>query len=108
MPFQAGASGNPKGRPKQTTEQQEQSRKFKELLRLATVPALNGIIEIANDKRSKDRLNACRYIIDKFYGANTDFYSEDDMNPITIRLVTCSPNNPKLTKDADTDDDWID
>ena len=105
MPFQAGASGNPKGRPKRTAEQQEQNGKFKELLRQATIPALNGIIEIANDKRSKDRLNACKYIIDKAFGANTELLIDDEMEPLTIKIVTC---DPKIKKDMGKDDDWID
>jgi hypothetical protein len=105
MPFQTGSSGNPKGRPKQTEEQKNQTKQFKEMLKQATVPALQGIIEIASDKRSKDRFNACKYIIDKAFGPNAELLVEDDLEPITIKLVTL---DPRIKKDSGNDENWID
>ena len=73
MPFEKGRSGNPKGRPKQTAEQKSQKEQFQRLLKSSTVEALQSIIQIASDRYNKDRFNACKYIIDKAYGANTAF-----------------------------------
>ena len=73
MPFEKGKSGNPKGRPRQTAEQKSQKEQFQRLLKSSTVDALQSIIQIANDRYNKDRFNACKYIIDKAYGANTAF-----------------------------------
>ena len=73
MPYAKGQSGNPKGRPKQTAEQKSQKEQFQRLLKSSTVEALQSIIQIANDRYNKDRFNACKYIIDKAYGANTAF-----------------------------------
>jgi hypothetical protein len=73
MPFEKGKSGNPKGRPKQTAEQKSQKEQFQRLLKSSTVEALQSIIQIASDRYNKDRFNACKYIIDKAYGANTAF-----------------------------------
>ena len=71
MPYAKGQSGNPKGRPKQTAEQKSQKEQFQRLLKSSTVEALQSIIQIASDRYNKDRFNACKYIIDKAYGANT-------------------------------------
>ena len=73
MPYAKGQSGNPKGRPKQTAEQKSQKEQFQRLLKSSTVEALQSIIQIASDRYNKDRFNACKYIIDKAYGANTAF-----------------------------------
>lgn len=86
--FQKGQSGNEKGRPKNTVEQKEDREQFQALLRRATVPALESIISIACDDKSRDRFNACKYIIDKSYGASTAFLVPDEPDePITIRIV---------------------
>jgi hypothetical protein len=89
MPFEKGKSGNPKGRPKQTIEQKREKEKFQELLQSATVDALKSIIAISNDKYNKNRLNACKYIIDKAYGSDTAFLVEDeDEQQIIIEVRT--------------------
>ncbi len=89
MPFEKGKSGNPKGRPKQTLEQKKEKEKFQELLQSATVDALKSIIAISNDRYSKNRLNACKYIIDKAYGSDTAFLVDDeDEQQIIIEVRT--------------------
>ena len=70
MSFEKGKSGNPKGRPKQSAEEKSQKEQFTALLRSSTVSALESIIHIANDRFSKDRFNACKYIIDVRAGRN--------------------------------------
>ena len=80
MPYAKGQSGNPKGRPKQTAEQKSQKEQFQRLLKSSTVEALQSIIQIANDRYNKDRFNACKYIIDKAYGANTAFLLDGKEN----------------------------
>lgn len=99
MPFQKGESGNKDGRPKQTPEQKEQNALFKSLIKQATIPALQGIIEIAGDKHSRERLAACRYIIDKAYGANAVFVTNDEQ--LNINIVYHVPS-------GSTDDDGWD
>ena len=89
MPFEKGKSGNPKGRPKQTIEQKREKEKFQELLQSATVDALKSIIAISNAKYTTNRLNACKYIIDKAYGSDTAFLVEDeDEQQIIIEVRT--------------------
>jgi len=100
VPFQKGQSGNSSGRPKQTPEQKGQNALFKSLIKQATVPALQGVIEIAGEIGNKDRLAACRYIIDKAYGANAVFVTNDE--PITINIVR------HISNDDETDDDGWD
>lgn len=89
MPFEKGKSGNPKGRPKQGEEEKSQKEQFKKLLRSSTVTALESIIQIANDRSSKDRFNACKYLIDKAWGVNTAFLLDgtEKTEPVVITVV---------------------
>ena len=66
-----------------------------------TTDALQSIIQIANDRYNKDRFNACKYIIDKAYGANTAFLLDgtEDTAPTVIRIVPYGKEN-------DDDEDW--
>lgn len=89
MPFEKGKSGNPKGRPKQSAEEKSQKEQFKKLLRSSTVTALESIIQIANERYNKDRFNACKYLIDKAWGANTAFLLDgtEEAEPVVITVV---------------------
>ena len=105
MPFEKGRSGNPCGRPKQTAEQKKQREEFKALLSASTATALESIIQIANDKRHKDRFNACKYIVDKAYGTNTALLldgAETDAS-VVIRVIPGGKIN-----DDEFEEDWED
>ena len=105
MPFEKGKSGNPQGRPRQTAEQKSQREQFQRLLKSSTVDALQSIIQIANDRYNKDRFNACRYIIDKAYGANTAFLLDgtEETTPIVIEVV---PYGKQNEDDEDWEQEW--
>lgn len=103
MAFQKGVSGNKAGRPRQTPEEKEERERFRTLLKSATVTALENIIQIANDRYSRDRFKANAYLIDKAYGNNAVFLSEDmeDIETIVIRVM------PYQKEDEDNkDEDW--
>lgn len=104
MSFTKGASGNPKGRPKYSKQQKEERDSFKELLKSSTLSALESIIEISQEKHGKDRFNACRYLIDKAYGANALLIeNKDDDSPVFIIVKS---NGKKATESLD--DEWED
>ena len=113
MSFTKGASGNPKGRPKYSKQQKEERDSFRELLKSSTLSALESIIEISQDKHSKDRFNACRYLIDKAYGANALLLeNQDDDSPLVIivrsngkKASDCSDDEWEETDDEDTFED---
>ena len=103
MGFVKGTSGNPKGRPKMSDDEKEQREEFKALLRNATVPALQAIIEISQNKCSKDRFIACIYILDRCFGTNAVFFgenAEDIVEPVIIRVM------PYHKEDENKDEDW--
>lgn len=104
MPFSKGVSGNAAGRPKQTPEQKKDREHFKRLLKASTVPALESIIAISQDRFSKDRFNACRFIIDRAYGANTALLSDgaEETEPIIIKVVS------RRKGDEDWEREWDD
>jgi len=89
MPFKKGQSGNTKGRPKQTEEQKDEKEQFIKLLKESTVKSLQSIISIANDRYSRDRFNACKYIVDKAYGVNTAFLLDgsEEAGPLIVEVV---------------------
>ena len=103
MSFTKGVSGNPKGRPRETPQQKEERDYFKSLLKSSTVSALQSIISISQDRYNKDRFNACRYLIDKAYGANTAFLMDgmEDASPVFIVL-----RQSRRERDEDWDAEW--
>ena len=75
------------------------------MLKSSTVEALQSIIQIANDRYNKDRFNACKYIIDKAYGANTAFLLDgtEETTPIVIEVV---PYGKQNEDDEDWEQEW--
>lgn len=111
MPFTKGVSGNKSGRPKQTPEEKEERERFKELLKSATVTALANIIQIANDKHSRDRFKANTYLIDKAYGNNAVLVSDgmEDIEPVQIIITPYHKevkNEDEDWGEEDPDEDW--
>lgn len=105
MGFRKGESGNPKGRPKQTEAQKNEKEQFIKLLKASTVASLESIISIANDRYSKDRFNACKYILDKAYGPNTAFLLDggEETTPLIIEVVR---RNNETESEEWPEDDW--
>ena len=56
---------------------------------------------------NKDRFNACKYIIDKAYGANTAFLLDgtEDTAPTVIRIVPYGKENEDWNED-DWEEEW--
>lgn len=112
MSFKKGVSGNPKGRPKMSDDEKSQREEFRALLRTATVPTLQAIIEISQSKCNKDRFNACKYILDRCFGTNAVFFGEgaDDIEPVQI-IITPYHKEDEGNKDEDwgeedPNEDW--
>lgn len=107
MAWAKGESGNKNGRPKLTDAEKQQKAEFQRLLKSSTVGALESIIQIANDRYNKDRFNACKFIIEKAYGANTAFLlddSEEENKPLIVHVV---PYKEDDEEDWNTDEeDW--
>ena len=117
MAFKKGVSGNPAGRPKQTQQQKDEREHFKRLLKSSTASALESIIAISQDRYNKDRFNACKFIIEKAYGANTAFLLDgtEDTSPVMIVVKPHKQENDedwdevlKASPDEDDleDDEW--
>ncbi|MEG1567288.1 MAG: DUF5681 domain-containing protein [Anaerovoracaceae bacterium] len=117
MAYKKGVSGNPAGRPKQTQQQKDEREHFKRLLKSSTVSALESIIAISQDRYNKDRFNACKFIIEKAYGANTAFLLDgtEDTSPVMIVVKPHKQENDedwdevlKASPDEDDleDDEW--
>ena len=77
------------------------------MLKSSTVDARQSIIQIANDRYNKDRFNACKYIIDKAYGANTAFLLDgtEDTAPTVIKIVPYGKENDD-NEDWDWEQEW--
>lgn len=62
-PFAQGISGNPGGRPKIPDE-------VKEMLKANTLPAVNTLVTIMQDKKAKhaDRIRCAETVLDRVYG----------------------------------------
>ena len=110
MAFTKGVSGNPSGRPKQTPEQKKERDHFKKLLKASTVTALESIIAISQDRYNKDRFNACKFIIEKAYGANVAFLLDgaEETSPIVIEVVPYKSDEEESWEDIENvyPDDW--
>jgi hypothetical protein len=87
--WKPGESGNKSGRPKTSEE-------FKEICKTHSVIALKGICEIATDKKHRDRLRACEYIVDRTYGKATQPIegTGDELKAIIHRTII---NDPRIS-----------
>lgn len=79
-----GHSGNPRGRPKKGQAEKEAQKDALKLIKLNTVPAVNAILEVMKDKKTRpaDRLRAAEIIIDRVYGKA----------PTTVTVETADTN----------------
>lgn len=88
--FVKGQSGNPSGRPKVPEE-------FRELVRKATIPALQTVISIANDTKAKtaDRIRAAEIIIERAYGKATQPIDLEMGGAEPIKVIFNIPRPPE-------------
>ena len=96
MAFKKGQSGNPKGRRRQSEEEKNLKVEFIKQLKHYAPEALNTLFEIMQDTKSKDRLKAAQYIIEKTFGNN--FIAMEDENQeeeIVVRIIKCDKDNKK-------------
>ncbi len=95
----------PKAGPDRQRSRNHRKSNLRDCLKSSTVEALQSIIQIANDRYNKDRFNACKYIIDKAYGANTAFLLDgtEETAPTVIRIV---PYGKEVEDEDWNEDDW--
>lgn len=90
MAFKKGESGNLKGRPKISDKDKELKKKFIQQMKAYAPEALETLFDIMQDTKSKDRLKAATYIIDKCFGSNFVAIDNDKTindNNLVVRIV---------------------
>lgn len=90
MAFKKGESGNPTGRRRQSEEEKNLKVEFIKQLKHYAPEALETLFNIMQDTKSKDRLKAAIYIIDKCFGSNFVAIDNDKTindNNLVVRIV---------------------